>query len=60
MSAMIAHLGEWDWEKSEKEFLKTLAINPNDSWTRLLYSQLLLILQRKDEALAQRELAAQD
>jgi len=58
MSAMIAHLGEWNWEKSEKEFLKTLAINPNDSWTRLLYSQLLLILQRKDEALAQRELAA--
>ena len=58
MSAMIAHLGEWNWEKSEKEFLKTLAINPNDSWTRLLYSQLLLILQRNDEALAQRELAA--
>jgi TolB-like protein len=58
MSAMIAHLGEWDWEKSEKEFLMTLAINPNDSWTRLLYSQLLLILQRKDEAVAQRELAA--
>jgi tetratricopeptide (TPR) repeat protein len=58
MSAMIAQLGEWDWQKSEKEFLKTLAINPNDAWTRLLYSQLLLILQRKDEAQAQRELAA--
>ena len=58
MSAMMAQLGEWDWEKSEKEFLKTLAINPNDAWTRLLYSQLLLILQRKDEAQAQRELAA--
>ena len=58
LSAMIAHLVEWNWEKSEKEFLKTLAINPNDSWSRLLYSQLLLILQRNDEALAQRELAA--
>ncbi len=23
-SAMIAHLMEWDWEKSEKEFLKTM------------------------------------
>jgi serine/threonine protein kinase len=57
LSAMIAHLVEWDWEKSEKEFLKTLAINPNDSYSRLLYSQLLLILQRNDEALAQRELA---
>ena len=58
LSAMIAQLGEWNWEKSEKEFLKTLAINPNDSWSRLLYSQLLLILQRNDEALAQRELVA--
>ncbi len=58
LSAMIAQLVEWNWEKSEKEFLKTLAINPNDSWSRLLYSQLLLILQRNDEALAQRELAA--
>ena len=58
LSAMIAHLVEWNWKKSEKEFLKTLAINPNDPWSRLLYSQLLLILQRNDEALAQRELAA--
>ena len=58
LSAMIAQLVEWNWDKSEKEFLKTLAINPNDSWSRLLYSQLLLILQRNDEALAQIELAA--
>jgi adenylate cyclase len=58
LSAMKAHWVEWNWEKSEKEFLKTLAINPNDSWARLLYSQLLLILQRNDEALAQIELAA--
>mgnify|MGYP000069166700 CR=1 FL=1 len=57
LSAMIAHLVEWDWEKSEREFVRTLAINPNDSYSRLLYSQLLLILQRNDEALAQRELA---
>jgi tetratricopeptide (TPR) repeat protein len=58
LRAMIAQLVEWDLEKSEKEFLKTLAINPNDAWSRLLYAQLLLILQRNEEALAQRELAA--
>lgn len=57
MSGMIAHLVEWDWEKSEKELLKALAINPNESYARMWYSQLLLILQRKDESLAQRELA---
>jgi tetratricopeptide (TPR) repeat protein len=46
------------WEKSEKEFLKALAINPNDSLTRICYSQLLAaVLHRNDEALAQAELA---
>ena len=56
-SAVIAQLVEWNWEKSEKEFLKALAINPNDAFSRLMYAQLLLILDRDDEALAQRELA---
>jgi len=56
-SAMIAHLMEWDWEKSEKEFLMALAINPNDSVSRIIYSQLLAVLQRNDEALAQGKLA---
>jgi TolB-like protein len=57
LSALIAHLVDWDWEKSEKEFLKALAINPNDALSRGLYAQLLLILHRKDEGLAQNELA---
>lgn len=57
-NAMIAHLVEWNWEKSEKEFLKALAINPNDSLSRICYSQLLAaVLHRNDEALAQAELA---
>ncbi|MBN2862934.1 MAG: TIR domain-containing protein [Bacteroidales bacterium] len=58
INAMIAHLVEWDWEKSEKEFLKTLAINPNNALSRVFYSQLLAtVLHRYDEALAQGELA---
>ena len=56
-SAMIAQLMEWNWEKSEKEFLMALAINPNDSLSRVFYSQLLGVLQRNDEALAQGKLA---
>jgi TolB-like protein len=56
-SAVIAQLVEWDWKKCEKEFLKSLAINPNNPLTRLMYAQLLLILNRPDESLAQRELA---
>jgi serine/threonine protein kinase len=57
LSAMIAHLVDWDWEKSEKAFLSALAINPNDAISRGLYAQVLLILHRRDEALAQNELA---
>ena len=56
-SAVMAQLVEWDWGKSEKAFLRSLAINPNNPLTRLMYSQLLLILNRPDESLAQRELA---
>ena len=55
--AVSAQLVEWDWGKSEKEFLKALAINPNHSLSRLMYAQLLLILNRPDESRAQRELA---
>jgi tetratricopeptide (TPR) repeat protein len=54
---VIAQLVEWDWPKSEKEFLKSLAINPNNPLARLMYAQLLLILNRGDESRAQRELA---
>jgi TolB-like protein len=56
-SAVIAQLVEWNWEKSEKEFLKALAINPNNALYRLMYAQLLLILDRDDESIEQRELA---
>jgi len=54
---LIAHVMEWDWEKSEREYLKALAINPNDAQSRVLYAQLLCILQRPDEGLAQGRLA---
>ena len=56
-NACIANLMEWNWEKSEKEFLMALAINPNDSLSRVFYSQLLAVLNRNDEALAQGKLA---
>jgi len=57
LSAMIAYLMEWEWEKSEKEFLKALAINPSDAGSRIIYAHLLCILQRYDEALPQARLA---
>ena len=57
ISAEMAYLIEWNWEKGEREFLKALAINPNDVFSRIFYAQLLSILQRPDEALKQGQLA---
>ena len=57
LNAMIAYLAEWDWEKSEKEFLKAIAINPNDAFSRMYYGHLLYILQRPEEAALQVQLA---
>jgi tetratricopeptide (TPR) repeat protein len=56
-SAMIAQLIEWNWAKSEKEFLKALALNPNDARSRLWYAHLLCTLQRPEEAKMQGQLA---
>jgi len=47
----------WDWEKGEKEFLKTLELNPNDALARAYYAHLLMILRRTDEAVYQANLA---
>ena len=44
---------EWDWEQGEREFLRTLELNPNDALCRLYYAHLLIILQRPEEAIEQ-------
>ena len=56
ISGMIAFLQEWDWEKSEKEYLRAFAINPSNDG-RIIYSQLLACLQRPGEAVVQGQLA---
>ena len=55
--ALMAWVAEWDWDKSEREFLKALAANPNDALSRIYYAQLLYILQRPKEASEQAQLA---
>ena len=56
MDAGIAFLTEWNWEKAEKEYIKAIALNPNDAFARVLYGQLLCCLQRPGEALIQGQL----
>jgi len=57
ISAIIAVWTEWNWEKGEKEFIRALAINPNDALSRVYYAHLLMILQRPEEARMQGQLA---
>ena len=57
LSGWIALVSEWDWEKSEIEFLKALANNPNDANSRIYYAHLMCILQRPREAVSQARLA---
>ena len=54
-NAMYA-VWKWDWELGEKEFKKTIEINPNDALTRLNYARLLTILHRYDEAVQQADI----
>lgn len=55
--AGLAVWTEWNWEKGEKEYLKTLQLNPSDVLSRILYAHLLGILNRDDEAIYQADLA---
>jgi TolB-like protein/Tfp pilus assembly protein PilF len=41
---------DWNWEKSEKEFLQAIKLNPNYSTARFYYSCLLCITGRTDKA----------
>jgi len=58
LTAWMAQMVEWDWKKSEEEFLKALAINTNHALARMFYSHFLAgVMHRYDEALAQAKLA---
>ncbi len=59
IGGIISTWTDWNWENGEKEFLKALAINPNDAMSRIYYAHLLIILQRPDEALTQGQLAVE-
>ena len=57
IQATIAVWSEWNWEKGKEEFLKALSLSPNDALSRIYYAHLLINLQKKEEALAQGQLA---
>ena len=48
---------DWDWAAAEREYVKTLELNPSFSPARTLYSELLAMLRRFPESLKQSEVA---
>ena len=42
----------WDWEGSEREFLRALELDPDDGFAHYWYSFVLLATNRADQALA--------
>jgi len=59
VSGIISTWTDWNWEQGEKDFLKAIAINPNDVMSRIYYSHFLICLRRPDEALTQGKLAVE-
>ena len=57
MLANMNVLGMWDWEGGESAYKKAIEINPNHAEAHALYSQLLIILGRPEEAMEHAELA---
>jgi adenylate cyclase len=49
--------GFWQWEKAEKEFERTININPNYALALVYYSQFLCWMNRPDEGLEHMALA---
>jgi class 3 adenylate cyclase/TolB-like protein len=49
--ARIRFAIDWEWEDSEKEFIRAIEINPNLGDARIVYSQFLTMMGRFDEAI---------
>jgi tetratricopeptide (TPR) repeat protein len=57
IKAMVAAFIDWDWETGENEYKRALELNPNDALCRIFYAELLVILQRSNEAFTQANMA---
>jgi tetratricopeptide (TPR) repeat protein len=54
--AQTAAWHEWDWVTAEREYLKSLELNPSDALCHMYYSHMLMCLRRFDEAVDQAHL----
>ena len=57
IEALMSIQGEWNWEKGEAAFKKSIAGNPNHALSHAYYSHLLMFLRRFDKAFIELEKA---
>jgi len=57
--AVLSAWSDWDWTAAEAGFERAIELNPNYAYARSLYSHLLMIMKRPDEAMAQIERAVE-
>jgi TolB-like protein/Tfp pilus assembly protein PilF len=55
--AVISVWTEYDWKMAEEAFSKSIELNPSDAMARMFYAHLLMILNRKEDALHHAEIA---
>ena len=60
--ATLAHIKfvcDWDWIEAEREFLRSIQLNPNSPYARVFYADDLAAMRRFRESLAQGAMARQ-
>ncbi len=55
--ASVRHFYDWDWTGAEKEFVRAIEIDPNNSYAHQVYSYFLTAMARFDESLVHMRLA---
>ncbi len=53
--AVISTWTDWDWDAAEREFRRTLELNPNNANAHAYYAHFLAIMGRTDEAVEHAE-----
>jgi serine/threonine-protein kinase len=51
--AVVAYWYDWDWATAEKEFKRSIELNPNDARTHSFYGWYLLSMGRTDQGVAE-------
>ena len=51
--ALVLHYYDWDWAGAEREYRRALELNPGDTFARCAYANLLGMVGRVDESVAE-------